>query len=154
MISLDPTLTIPREAGVVYTKPWMVELVLDLAGYLPEKRLAERVALEPSAGDGAFLSAMVRRLVESCERHGIPLAEATGALQAFEIDAGAAGRAIEEVRATLVSLNVPAATAAKLARHWIKVGDFLEASLCFPVADFVIGNPPYIRLEEIPERKA
>ena len=65
MIALGSTLSPAREAGVVYTKPWMVELVLDLAGYLPEKRLAELVALEPSAGDGAFLSAMVRRLVES-----------------------------------------------------------------------------------------
>jgi hypothetical protein len=63
---MDTTILSPaREAGVVYTKPWMVELVLDLAGYLPEKRLAELVVLEPSAGDGAFLSAMVRRLVES-----------------------------------------------------------------------------------------
>ncbi len=123
MITLDSTHTPTREAGVVYTKPWMVELVLDLAGYLPEKRLAELVALEPSAGDGAFLSAMVRRLV------GV-------------------------VRETLVSLRVPPATAEKLARSWIKVGDFLEASLCFPIADFVIGNPPYIRLEEIPEKKA
>ena len=69
MIGFETTLsTAPREAGVVYTKPWMVELVLDLAGYVPERRLAELVALEPSAGDGAFLSAMVRRLVESCER--------------------------------------------------------------------------------------
>ena len=81
MISLDTTLpTTIREAGVVYTKSWMVELVLDLAGYVPERRLAELVALEPSAGDGAFLSAMVRRLVESCELHGIPLTEAGRAM--------------------------------------------------------------------------
>jgi hypothetical protein len=33
MISLSTALSAPREAGVVYTKPWMVELVLDLAGY-------------------------------------------------------------------------------------------------------------------------
>jgi len=44
--------------------------------------------------------------------------------------------------------------AEKLARNWIRVGDFLEASLCFPIADFVIGNPPYIRLEDIPASKA
>lgn len=148
------TLTPAREAGVVYTKPWMVELVLDLAGYLPEKRLADLVALEPSAGDGAFLSAMVRRLVESCESHGTPLAKAATALQAFEIDPEAAEKAVGVVRETLVSLRVSPATAEKLARSWIKVGDFLEASLCFPIADFVIGNPPYIRLEEIPEKKA
>jgi hypothetical protein len=50
MIALGSTLTSTREAGVVYTKPWMVELVLELAGTLPEKRLADLVALEPSAG--------------------------------------------------------------------------------------------------------
>ena len=83
MISLGSTVTAAREAGVVYTKPWMVELVLDLAGYLPERRLAELVALDPSAGDGAFLSAMVRRLVESCRRHETALAEATRAIQAY-----------------------------------------------------------------------
>jgi adenine-specific DNA-methyltransferase len=154
MIGLETTLPPSREAGVVYTKPWVVELVLDLAGYMPERRLAELVALEPSAGDGAFLSAMVRRLVESCERHGIPLTQAGQAIQAFEIDPEAAERAIGVVGETLKKLRVPAATAAKLARQWIKTADFLEASLCFPIADFVIGNPPYIRLEEIPASKA
>jgi adenine-specific DNA-methyltransferase len=155
MINLGTTRSaVQREAGVVYTKPWMVELVLDLAGYVPGRRLAELVALEPSAGDGAFLSAMVRRLVESCERHGIPLTSAGRAIQAFEIDPEAAERAVGVVCETLTQLRVPAATAAKLARQWIKTADFLEASLCFPIADFVIGNPPYIRLEEIPASKA
>jgi adenine-specific DNA-methyltransferase len=154
MIATPALVTPPREAGVVYTRPWMVELVLDLAGYLPEHRLAERVALEPSAGDGAFLSAMVRRLVESCRLHGTPLDQASKALQAFEIDPRAAEQAIAVVRATLDELGVAADTAESLARSWIKVDDFLEASLCFPIADFVIGNPPYIRLEEIPAAKA
>lgn len=154
MIGLSSTFPAPREAGVVYTRPWMVELVLDLAGYLPEKPLAALVVLEPSAGDGAFLSAMVRRLVKSCKLHRMPLQDAAKALQAFEIDPDAAARAVEVVHATLLELDVDSATAAKLARHWIKEGDFLEASLCFPIADFVIGNPPYIRLEEIPAAKA
>ncbi len=154
MIHIESIIPSCREAGVVYTKPWVVELVLDLAGYLPDRRLAELVALEPSAGDGAFLSAMVRRLVESCEQHGIPLTEAGRAIQAFEIDPEAAERAVGVVCETLELLRVPAATAAKLARQWIKTADFLEASLCFPIADFVIGNPPYIRLEEIPASKA
>ncbi len=140
MISPGTALSTTREAGVVYTKPWVVELVLDLAGYVPDRRLAELVALEPSAGDGAFLSAMVRRLVESCERHGIPLTEAGRAIQAFEIDPEAAERAVGVVCETLKQLRVPTATAAKLARQWIKTADFLEASLCFPIADFVIGK--------------
>ncbi len=154
MVSLETPLATARGAGVVYTKPWMVELVLDLAGYVPGKRLAELVALEPSAGDGAFLSAMVRRLVASCEAHGIPLTQASSAIQAFEIDADAVQRAVGVVCGTLKDLGISGPAAAKLAGQWIKVADFLEASLCFPIADFVIGNPPYIRLEEIPANKA
>jgi adenine-specific DNA-methyltransferase len=144
----------PRIAGVVYTKSWMVELILDLAGYLPERPLAHLVALEPSAGDGAFLQAMVRRLVDSCRRHGTAFSETTNAIAAFEINREAAERAIEVVLATLIDAGVPDAVASTLARCWIKTEDFLEASLAFPIADFVIGNPPYIRLEEIPEDKA
>jgi hypothetical protein len=143
-----------REAGVVYTRSWAVEIILDLAGYTAERRLAELVILEPSAGDGAFLRGIVRRLVESCRKHATPLLNAAGALQAFEIDPEAAERAIEAVRSMLVDLHVPAPTASALARGWIKTADFLEAALGFPIADFVVGNPPYIRLEEIPVAKA
>lgn len=143
-----------RVAGVVYTKLWMVELILDMAGYLPERPLARLVALEPSAGDGAFLQGMVRRLVESCRLHGIPIEQATRAIGAFEIDPSAAEKASGLVHATLLDLGIPDSIAALLSRSWIRNDDFLEASLAFPIADFVIGNPPYIRLEEIPENKA
>ena len=46
----------PFEAkGVVYTKRWVVELLLDLAGYRAENNLVDALAVEPAAGDGAFL---------------------------------------------------------------------------------------------------
>lgn len=146
-------LTTP-EAGVVYTKPWMVALILDIAGYTADRHLGQMVAVEPSAGDGAFLEEMVRRLVASCRRHGTPLAETVEAIRAYEISSDAVQRAAELVTRTLIELDVPDALAARLAQSWIKEADFLEASLGFPVADFVVGNPPYIRLEEIPSAKA
>jgi hypothetical protein len=139
---------------VVYTKPWIVEVILDLAGYTADKPLAKLVALEPSAGDGAFLKAMVGRLVESCKRHRIPLSAADEALRAYDIDGEAIASAAETVRSELVRLGVEAKTASSLAKSWVRQEDFLEASLGFPIADFVIGNPPYIRLEEIPQKKA
>lgn len=141
-------------AGVVYTKPWMVALILDLAGYTADRDLARMVAVEPSAGDGAFLEEMVRRLVTSCRRHNTPLAETDEAIRAYEISADAVQRAAELVTHTLIELDVPDSLAASLAHSWIKEADFLEASLDFPIADFVVGNPPYIRLEEIPASKA
>ncbi len=142
------------EAGVVYTKPWMVALILDLAGYTVDRDLGRMVAVEPSAGDGAFLDEMVRRLVVSCRRHGTPLREASEAIRAFEISPDSVERAVNLVTRTLIGLNVGEPLATRLARSWIKRADFLEASLGFPVADFVVGNPPYIRLEEIPASKA
>ena len=150
---IDLVQPVPRAAGVVYTKPWVVELVLDLAGYVPAKPLARLRALEPSAGDGAFLQGMVRRLIESCRLYGIPFEDAAQAISAFEIDSQAVESAVELVYSVLVELKVPAAMASKLAESWIKPEDFLEASLAFPIADFVIGNPPYIRLEDIPDHK-
>jgi len=53
-----PLLVPPRAAqlaaleskGVVYTKRWVVELLLDLAGYKSETNLADSVAVEPAAG--------------------------------------------------------------------------------------------------------
>ena len=150
MIELLPT----REAGVVYTKPWMVALMLDLAGYTVDRPLGRLVAVEPSAGDGAFLKEMVRRLVESCRRHGIPLTEAREAIRAFEIEPEAAANAVEAVTATLIELGVSGAAAPSLAHSWVRTADFLEAALGFPVADFVVGNPPYIRLEDIPPAEA
>jgi hypothetical protein len=144
----------PPAAGVVYTKSWMVALILDLAGYTADRDLGRLVAVEPSAGDGAFLYEMVRRLVASCRRHGTPLEETAEAIRAYEISADAVQRAEELVTRTLIEQDVSESLAASLARSWIKEADFLEASLGFPVADFVVGNPPYIRLEEIPSAKA
>jgi adenine-specific DNA-methyltransferase len=142
------------EAGVVYTKSWMVAFILDLAGYTVDRDLAKMVAVEPSAGDGAFLQEMVRRLVSSCHKHNTSLMEASEAIRAYEISSDAVCRAVELVTQTLSELDIPTALASSLASSWIKEADFLEASLGFPVADFVVGNPPYIRLEEIPSAKA
>lgn len=150
MIHLLPA----RESGVVYTRPWMVALMLDMAGYTPDRDLSQLVAVEPSAGDGAFLQEMARRLVISCRHHGRPLTEAEEAIRAYEIDHETTANTVAAITATLIELNVPAAQAASLAQGWIKPHDFLEAALGFPVADIVVGNPPYIRLEEIPPAKA
>ena len=48
--------------GVVYTKRWVVELLLDLAGYRSEANLVDAIAVEPAAGNGAFLGPMIERL--------------------------------------------------------------------------------------------
>jgi len=139
--------------GVVYTKRWVVELLLDLAGYRSENNLVDSVAVEPAAGDGAFLVPMVERLVESCNRLGRPLGETEGSLIAYELDDESAERARTLATGVLLDCGVKRPLAERLAASWVRAGDYLFESTAIE-ADFVIGNPPYIRLEDIPEETA
>src|SRR4051812_20852749 len=60
--------------GAVFTRPEIVDLILDLAGYSPSGvRLAETRVLEPSCGDGAFVSRVIGRLIESERQVGSAL---------------------------------------------------------------------------------
>src|SRR5579872_4777561 len=78
---------VPFEArGVVYTKSWVVNLLLDLAGYTSRSNLVDALAVEPAAGDGAFLGPMIERLITSCRRLGRPLSECRNSLVAYELD--------------------------------------------------------------------
>jgi adenine-specific DNA-methyltransferase len=82
----------PVEAkGVVYTRRWVVELLLDLAGYRPEANLVDSLAVEPAAGDGAFLRPMIERLADSCQKLGRPLSDCAASLLAYELDEESAG---------------------------------------------------------------
>ena len=42
--------------------------------------------------------------------------------------------------------------AESLAARWVRVGDFLLDDLAPEGVDFVLGNPPYVRLEDVPRR--
>ena len=43
-----------HEYGAVFTRRWVVELILDLAGYNGERDLAALRAIEPACGSGSF----------------------------------------------------------------------------------------------------
>ncbi len=144
-------MAVPGEPrGVVYTRQWVVELILDLAGYRPEHDLARRFAVEPSAGEGAFLVPMIKRLVTSLVRHGREPAEARESIRAYELDGAAAARAVGLVTAELVSHGVGMPEAKGLAEGWVVTGDYLLVSPDDRPADLVVGNPPYIRYDDLP----
>lgn len=135
--------------GSVFTRRWVADLILDLAGYTPESRLIDSVAIEPACGPGAFVAAMAERLVQSCRIHGTDIAAASTAIIAVDIDPIAAEDSRRAVRAALAGQGVDHAIAASLAQAWIRVGDFLLIADQLPPADFVVGNPPYVRIEEV-----
>ena len=73
------------EYGEVFTRRWVVDLMLDLVGYTPEADLGAKVIVEPSCGCGAFLLPIVERLAESCAAHGRSLSGLESAIVGFDL---------------------------------------------------------------------
>lgn len=154
--------------GVVYTRPEAAGPMLDLAGYTPDRPLHRMRLLEPSCGEGVFLLAALDRLLEAFHRDGGSWADVqrlAPALRGVEIRHDACRIAADSLARRLISRGCPDRDAALLARRWIVQGDFLspEDPGTSPTGsqdtdpqdryDVVIGNPPYVRQEEIaPER--
>jgi hypothetical protein len=136
--------------GVVLTKPHIVELILDLAGYTADLDLGGMTLLEPSCGEGAFLLPAVSRLIEAAKREGRPIGSLADAILAFDIDA----THVAKTQAALVKVlrvhGVGRAVSQRLVEAWVKEGDFLLAPINRRV-DVAVGNPPYIRIEQLSE---
>lgn len=149
-VPLKPPTPAPVEKhGVVYTKPWVVELILDLSGYVASADLGAFVTIEPAAGDGSFLVPMVERLVHSCRNHGREITACSEAILAFELDETSSTVARGAVEETLVRHGVAQQEATELAKAWVHTGDYLLSAPSLPAADIIVGNPPYIRPEDM-----
>ena len=135
--------------GAVFTKRWVVDLILDLAGYTPDRDLARSVAIEPSVGHGAFIVPMALRVLESARRHGVDLSDALGALIGYDIDPAAVRATRAAVTRALTAQGVAPQLATTMSKAWIRAGDFLNSVSGCPGADWVIGNPPYVRVEDV-----
>ena len=145
-----------QPVGAVFTKPEIIELILDMAGYTPEKnRLADSRLLEPSCGDGAFLAAAVTRLLSSELTHRGHIDwgdESIGqAITACDVNSGFVAEARRHVTDQLIVAGCPTARAEALAERWVEHADFL-LTMRSNRFDYVVGNPPYVRIEELPER--
>jgi adenine-specific DNA-methyltransferase len=134
--------------GVVLTKPHVVELILDLAGYTSDLDLTTKSLLEPSCGHGAFIVAAARRLLDSARLHKRQIGELDSALMAFDIDAMYVDKTREALVQTLVDAGADVRTAERLARRWVQSADYLLQPVT-RLFDFVVGNPPYIRIEQL-----
>ncbi len=138
-----------HEYGAIFTRRWVVELILDLAGYTSDRDLTSLRALEPACGSGAFLGPMVARLSDSCRLHDRRISDAADAIRACDLQPMNVARSQSVVREVLAAQGWTVGDARALARSWVKHDDFLLGVQDDGTADFVIGNPPYIRLEAV-----
>lgn len=139
-----------KSHGSVYTKPEVVDFILDLTGYKKEKPLFKFKLLEPSFGGGDFLLPIIDRLLSSVVLHGKKMTfdSLSGCIRAVELHQNTYLATRERVLERL-KCHIPEHLAERLTNTWLVQGDFL-VEIFEEKFDFVVGNPPYVRQELIP----
>ena len=124
--------------GDVFTSTSIVCFMLDQVKYIADRDLRDISILEPSCGNGEFVLEIAQRLIQSSKRFGFDANEAFKKnVKAFDIDAGK----INYCHNQLLLLGIEASDS-------LQVADFLLINT--EKVDIVVGNPPYIRYENIP----
>ncbi|MEU9653321.1 Eco57I restriction-modification methylase domain-containing protein [Streptomyces sp. NPDC048110] len=147
---------LPAEAvehGEVFTRRWVVDLILDLLGYTADKDLCDVKLVEPACGSGAFLVAVATRISDSCRAHNRPITDALAAVRALDLLERNVRQSRAVIEKQLVDEGWQAEEAQRVAAAWVKEGDYLLQSDADHRADYVVGNPPYIRLEDVPDHR-
>jgi Eco57I restriction-modification methylase/TaqI-like C-terminal specificity domain len=138
--------------GAVFTRIEVVDFILDLVGYHSDKPLFRFRILEPSFGDGDFLFSIVSRLLKSWKENSlhVEVEELEGCLRAVELHKETYDKTRRALIQRLICENIPKLQADKLVDSWLIQGDYLleEQKKRF---DFIVGNPPYVRQELIPD---
>lgn len=145
MFPVDDT----AEHGEIFTRVWVVELILDLIGYKATEPLYDRSIVEPACGSGSFLLPLARRLSQSCRRSGISLVKAAGAIRAFDLLERNVTLARQAVSELLFAEGWSKEEIEIVVSVWINQADFLLSRHDEESVDYVVGNPPYVRPEDI-----
>ena len=106
---------------------------------------------DTACGKGAFLRPAVKRLMHSAHRLHRKPTDLRDAIVAYDIDPAHVAESRAMVCDTLTANGCSARTAVSLAESWVREGDFLLAAER-PRFGAVVGNPPYVRIEQIAPR--
>lgn len=136
--------------GEVFTRPWMVDFILDLVGYTADADLGAVTLIEPACGTGAFLVPVVARLISSADGHGRPLSSLARCIRAYDLLDANAHVARKAASSQLQDAGLDPETADGITAGWVRTGDFILDHDPRDKAAFVVGNPPYVRLESVP----
>lgn len=148
-LDVSEKLTKVKHQGKVYTPDYLVKIILDRGHYCDETILKKHI-IDPSAGDGQFMVEIVKRYCQEFRKSSDDLNTLKNELEkyihAIEIDA-------EELRICEKRCSQTAEEFGVESVKW----DFLNADTTTIDAydgkmDYVVGNPPYVRIHNLRER--
>ncbi|MBP3558564.1 MAG: N-6 DNA methylase [Thermoguttaceae bacterium] len=133
-----------KKNGRVYTPRFIVERILDLANYRGEK-IAGKLVVDPSCGDGAFLSVVVERYCRENANLGAARlkTELETCVRGVELDPAEREQCVRNLDAVALNFGVQGV-------HWnVVCADALTFHRWNGQIDFVVGNPPYVRVHNL-----
>lgn len=133
-----------KKNGRVYTPRFIVERILDLADYRG-KKIAGKIVADPSCGDGAFLTAVVERYCRENATLGAARlkAELETCVRGIELDPAEREQCVRNLDAVALNFGVQGV-------NWnVVCADALTFDRWNGQIDFVVGNPPYVRVHNL-----
>jgi len=144
MGSLAKTYSQEKLLGQIYTPTFIIEKILDDMDYHTQAEILGKPLLDPACGNGRFLIEAAKRVIAISPKED--LVKNLEQLYGWDIDELAVDECIENMDHLVKSLDIKV--------DWkIKCLDSLQYiehpdSTKF---DFIVGNPPYIRIQHLDE---
>lgn len=151
--------------GEFYTPLPVVKLILDSVGYVKGNQLRKKTLLDPACGSGAFLIETLRRFISDVKEEANSdgwsetLEELCNDLRIWGYDINPFSCLMTKIRFVLELLPYYARafrsnSSFVFPKPPIFCSDFLlESELDDNSIDFIIGNPPYVGVTQIPKEK-
>ena len=139
-------MSLKKTKGQVWTPPSIVQEILDCAGYKTHHILGKKI-LDPACGNGRFLVEIVRRIIEYSSPKDLPAN--LKCVYGWDIDAKLVEQARNNLNCLLKSRNID------IEVDWnLEVCNSLHRKDIFyqNSFDFIVGNPPYIRTQNLDKR--
>lgn len=144
------------ESAEVFTKPqvalYMLQEIKRACGF---RHWHKQRILEPSCGRGAFVLILVDLLIQERHRGLFKWRDPflCDFLRAVDISPENIAFMRQAVSEKLVGDGCPCGLAWNLVEQWFVCDDFLTHDFDGQEFDVVVGNPPYIRFDDIPPEK-
>ena len=140
-----------RTTGAVFTRPEVVAYMMREVMHAGKfRKWASQRILEPSCGDGAFVLPIVDALILEAPNWDDEALDSF--LLAFDVAEKSISRVRSAVAERLGEAGCPKCVVQRLLTRWFRCEDFLLHDFDKKF-DVVIGNPPYIRFDNLSPEK-
>lgn len=135
-----------KENGKVYTPQYIVNDILQLSGYYG-KHILKKHIIDNSCGDGAFLTEIVKKYCIEAKKHNLSNREISNDLSTYihgiELDQTMCSLCIKNLNRITNQFDI-------FGINWdIRCDNTLLVSQYNGKMDYVVGNPPYIRIHNL-----